>query len=110
MGLILKNSIRCKKCNSVIESESQYDCKRCTCGAVFVDGGFYYCRYGGKDLEYVENLSIIIDEDSIGDVTVQETDTELIFDYKGESFVFSKIDSTEWKFQRQQYYALLDKW
>ena len=36
---IISNKIKCKKCGDIIESISTNDYKRCSCGAVAVDGG-----------------------------------------------------------------------
>lgn len=33
------NRIKCLLCNDIIESKSQHDFKRCSCGVCFVDGG-----------------------------------------------------------------------
>lgn len=54
---IIRNSIRCRKCNDVIESKHVHDFVPCSCGAVFVDGGHDYQRLGGFPDEW-ENLSI----------------------------------------------------
>ena len=35
----ISNKIKCKKCGNIIESISTNDYKRCSCGAVAVDGG-----------------------------------------------------------------------
>lgn len=58
---ILRNMARCKVCNTVIESTSVHDFKRCNCGEIFVDGGHEYLRRGAVhphnfvDLSEVEN-------------------------------------------------------
>ncbi len=36
---IISNKIKCKKCGDIIESKSINDYKKCSCGAVAVDGG-----------------------------------------------------------------------
>ncbi|PAQ13584.1 hypothetical protein CD798_14340 [Bacillaceae bacterium SAOS 7] len=46
MKKVLRNRVRCKKCNDIIESKSNYDLTRCKCGAIFVDGGREYQRFG----------------------------------------------------------------
>jgi hypothetical protein len=51
----MKNRARCKKCNDIIESKFRHDFVSCKCGAIFVDGGNDYFRYGG-DLESFERL------------------------------------------------------
>ncbi len=52
---IVRNALRCKKCDDVIESRHRHDFVRCQCGAVFVDGGHDHLRSGG-DLEQIESL------------------------------------------------------
>jgi len=44
MKKIIANKIRCKRCNSEIESRSVHDYVSCECGAVAVDGGHEYIR------------------------------------------------------------------
>lgn len=46
MKKILVNKVRCKKCNDIIESKHTHDFKVCRCGAIFIDGGNDYQRYG----------------------------------------------------------------
>ncbi|WP_188453390.1 DUF7695 domain-containing protein [Virgibacillus oceani] len=46
MKRILVNKVRCKKCNDIIESKHSHDYRRCSCGAIFIDGGTDYQRYG----------------------------------------------------------------
>lgn len=40
------NKIRCKLCNTVIESKFTHDFQTCSCGKVFIDGGYEYRRVG----------------------------------------------------------------
>ena len=51
---ILRNRIRCKRCNDIIASYTRHDFKSCKCGAVFVDGGKDYCRRVGNRQDYEE--------------------------------------------------------
>ncbi len=51
VGNIWLNRIQCKKCKDIITSNNRHDMKYCKCGAVFVDGGSWYGRAGGKDLK-----------------------------------------------------------
>jgi hypothetical protein len=63
MSHILKNAVQCKHCGDTIESTHRHDFQRCTCGAVFVDGGLDYLRRGFKtspDVDY-EELSVVRD-------------------------------------------------
>lgn len=46
MRRVLVNKVRCKKCDDIIESVHIHDFKRCKCGAIFLDGGNDYQRYG----------------------------------------------------------------
>ena len=55
---IISNKIKCKKCGDIIESKSTNDYKRCSCGAVAVDGGKDYLKRIGTEEQY-EELSII---------------------------------------------------
>lgn len=55
---IISNKIKCKKCNDVIESKNTNDYKKCSCGAVAVDGGKDYLKRIGNEEDY-EELSII---------------------------------------------------
>lgn len=43
---IIRNRARCKECGDVIESTHVHDFVRCTCHAIFVDGGREYVRRG----------------------------------------------------------------
>lgn len=54
--VILKNKIRCKKCNDEIESKHVHDFKCCSCKAVAVDGGQEYLRRIGNP-EDIEEIS-----------------------------------------------------
>ena len=58
---LLRNSIRCKKCDDVIESQHRHDFVSCGCGSVAVDGGLDYQRFlwpgGGKIEDWIEDLS-----------------------------------------------------
>lgn len=51
---IISNKI---KCGDVIESKSTNDLKRCSCGAVTVNGGKEYLKRLGNEKDY-EELSI----------------------------------------------------
>ena len=55
---IISNKIKCKKCRDIIESKSANDYKKCSCGAVAVDGGKDYLKRIGQEEDY-EELSII---------------------------------------------------
>ena len=53
-GEIISNKIKCKKCGDIIESKSTNDYKKCSCGAVAVDGGKDYLKRIGKEKDYIE--------------------------------------------------------
>ncbi|MDD5907504.1 MAG: hypothetical protein PUD76_04015 [Clostridia bacterium] len=60
MQRIVRNSIRCKKCNDIIQSNGRHDFQSCQCGAVAVDGGLDYLRRIGTQEDW-EELSIFED-------------------------------------------------
>ena len=51
---IISNKIKCKKCGDIIESKSTNDYKKCSCGAVTVDGGKDYLKRMGNEENYEE--------------------------------------------------------
>ena len=51
---IISNKIKCKKRGDIIESKSTNDYKRCSCGAVAIDGGKDYLKRIGKEEDYIE--------------------------------------------------------
>ena len=51
---IISNKIKCKKCGDIIESKSTNDYKKCSCGAVAVDGGKDYLKRIGNEENYEE--------------------------------------------------------
>lgn len=48
---IVRNAIRCRRCNTVIESETVHDFRLCECRAVAVDGGRRYLARSGAEFE-----------------------------------------------------------
>jgi hypothetical protein len=60
MNIIL-NKIRCKNCLDEIESVSLHDFKLCKCGKVGIDGGKWYLRRIGHELDFDE-LSVFEEE------------------------------------------------
>ena len=59
----LINKVRCTKCDVLIESRHSHDLKTCKCGAIFIDGGTEYQRYGwGANYSSKKNESV---EDNI---------------------------------------------
>lgn len=55
---IISNIIKCKKCGDITESKSTNDYKRCSCGAVAIDGGKDYLKRIGNEEDY-EEMSIV---------------------------------------------------
>ena len=51
---IISNKIKCKKCGDIIESKSTNDYKKCSFGAVAVDGGIDYLKRIGNEEDYEE--------------------------------------------------------
>lgn len=51
---IISNKIKCKKCGDIIESKSTNDYKKCSCGAVAVDGGKDYLKRMDNEENYEE--------------------------------------------------------
>lgn len=58
---IIHNRAKCKKCGDVIESNYRHDWVSCKCGAIFVDGGHDYLRWGGNP-EYIIDLSEVSED------------------------------------------------
>lgn len=54
---IVRNSARCKKCGTEIESTHRHDFVSCSCGSIAVDGGHDYLRRVGQ-LDLIEETSI----------------------------------------------------
>lgn len=56
---IIHNRCKCKKCGDVIESMTRHDFVRCSCGAIWTDGGHDYIRRGGDNLDDIEDMDEI---------------------------------------------------
>lgn len=55
----IRNRIRCKKCDDVIESLYRHDFKVCKCGSVSVDGGKSYSKRSwpeGRPEDWIEEM------------------------------------------------------
>ena len=67
MQRIVRNAARCRHCGDVIESTNTHDFKRCSCGAIFVDGGHAYLGRGFTDSpdDYEELSEFEGEEDDI---------------------------------------------
>ena len=85
------NSVRCLVCNEVLVSESQHHYVQCNCeNQTMTDGGNSYQRFGGKDLDKIENLSkyIIMTEQEYEDMLERKR-------IKDEEILQKKIESGE---------------
>lgn len=51
--MIIRNAAQCAKCGDVVESKYRHDFARCSCGAIYVDGGKEYLRAGGKLEDFI---------------------------------------------------------
>lgn len=67
MRKLVRNAVRCKLCGDVIESTHRHDFKRCSCGAVAVDGGLDYARRCFNTPDDFEELSEYEGGDEPGD-------------------------------------------
>lgn len=54
------NAYKCKECGDIIYSRARHDMRYCSCGNIFVDGGFDYFR-GGAKISGPESADIDID-------------------------------------------------
>lgn len=51
-GPIKRNAARCRKCKEIVSSVNLHDFETCSCGAISVDGGSWYCRRVGNPGDY----------------------------------------------------------
>lgn len=64
---LIRNAIRCKKCNEVIESKSVHHFVQCSCLAVAIDGGLEYNRIVGDERDFDQLQEwLITEKDSAG--------------------------------------------
>ncbi len=49
MKKIKRNAAQCRKCGDIIESKSRTQVVKCSCGAIFIEGGKHYLKRGFKD-------------------------------------------------------------
>lgn len=63
--MIIRNSARCRLCGDEIESRHRHHFVPCSCGAIFVDDGREYLRYGFKDPAHYEDTSIVEPDPSL---------------------------------------------
>ena len=79
------HGIKCPKCKDTIFSRARNDLHYCTCGSVFIDGGFALFRYGG-DCDIFEDIEKV--EVDIGEDIVEYNLTNL--------FITGKLDGIEY--------------
>lgn len=42
-------AVKCPECKDIVFSRARHDCRSCSCGKVYIDGGFgEYLRVGGS--------------------------------------------------------------
>ena len=85
------NSVRCLVCNEVLVSKSQHHYVQCNCeNQTMTDGGNLYQRFGGKDLDKIENLSkyVIMTEQEYQDMLERKR-------IKDQELLQKKIESGE---------------
>lgn len=49
--MIIRNAVKCNKCQEVLQSTHVHDYVECMCQETMVDGGNEYFRYGGNNVE-----------------------------------------------------------
>jgi hypothetical protein len=77
------NTVTCPVCNTTLFSRSRHDFRSCGCEfQTFVDGGFDYFRYGGKDLSQITR----------GEMEINATKQELYDDWNYSMDVFGKVN------------------
>lgn len=55
--VITRNAAKCNKCGEVIESTNRHDFRRCSCGAIYVDGGKDYLKRAYNDPTDIVEMS-----------------------------------------------------
>lgn len=56
--MIIRNAIKCKLCEDIIESKHRHDFVSCKCGSVSVDGGTDYLKRCGEYFEDMTELKV----------------------------------------------------
>lgn len=67
---LTRNAWQCSECNDIVESKSVHDFRKCSCGALAVDGGLEYSRLLGRGIETAVNLcefEMVTESDSDSD-------------------------------------------
>lgn len=61
--VIVRNSIRCRRCGQEIESHDRHDFRWCKCRAVAVDGGHSYLKRVGEMDDWIETSIVRTEPD-----------------------------------------------
>ena len=75
-------AFKCGKCGDIIFSRARHDFRECSCGGIFIDGGFDYRRWGGELASLAEDIEIDVDA----------TREELFKDYHTGADKFGRIE------------------
>jgi hypothetical protein len=59
--MIKVQAIRCPTCGDTIYSRARHDLRSCTCGEIYIDGGFDYIRIGWQTGAPPEPFKLTID-------------------------------------------------
>lgn len=78
------NAIKCKTCKDTIFSRARHDCRSCSCGEIYVDGGFDYTRVGFTEAP----------PDSL-EIEIEQTKKELYNDWATKKDKFGIIKEAE---------------
>jgi hypothetical protein len=54
-------ALQCKLCGDIIYSRARHDFHYCSCGNVYIDGGFDYRKWGCADLDTIQDAEIDVD-------------------------------------------------
>lgn len=62
------NALKCLMCGDIIYSRARHDFRYCTCGNIYIDGGFDYCKIGFIYKDKHESKKINIDINNKGEL------------------------------------------
>ena len=78
--------LECPTCGDLIFSRARHDCRHCTCGGSFIDGGFDYVRVGFRP-ERPAPVAWLME--------VKATKTELYDDWNNQTDQYGRIPRDE---------------